>query len=336
MNRHALGIAAALCGLLLLWRFGFAPPPAEPRTGAMRVDAGPRATAPRRDGAVASSAAQRLPRPGPVTREDSLRGTEADGGVRLDANGRLVADRELRRLFDYFLTRLGERGPDQIRADLLAWLQAQPQLDASARAEVTRLFDRYVELLRASAVLGHSGGLRADLQRLRELRERELGAELARIWFGEEQDYAERTLARLALANDASLDARTRAQRLAELDRQLDPQQRAAREASTDFQLAVAQSEQLASIDASVQQRAQQRRELWGDEAAGRLAELDQQEASWQRRLRAYAQAREQLFADRSLAPPQRELRLARLLGDFNEAERRRVLTLAGEGLLPR
>lgn len=337
MNKRVIATAAALCGLLLfLWWFMPAPLPAEPSGRTARVAAEPRATPLQPEEAVASSAAQRLPQVNAATREDSLRGTDVDGGVRLDANGRLLADRELRRLFDYFLARLGERTPEQIRADLLAWLQTQPQLDATARAEVARLFDRYVELQRASAALVRSSDLRADLQRLRELRERELGVQLARSWFGEEQDYAEQTLARLALARDASLDAQTRAQRLAELDRQQDPQQRAAREASTEFQLAVAQSEQLASADASAQQRAQQRRELWGDEAAVRLAELDQQEASWQLRLRAYAQAREELFADRNLAPQQREIRLARLLGDFSEAERRRVLTLADEGLLPR
>lgn len=337
MNRCVTATAVALCGLLLfLWWFGTAPPPAELRAGVARVDAAPRAASPRPHEVVASSAAQRPPQSGTAAREDSLRGTDVDGGVSLDAAGRLVVDRELRRLFDYFLARLGERSPEQIRTDLLAWLQAQPQLDARARAEVARLFDRYIELQRASAALGRSSDLRADLQQLRDLRERELGVEHARAWFGEEQDYAEQTLARLALARDASLDAQARAQRLAELDQQQDPQQRAAREASTDFHLAVAQSEQLASTDASAQQRAQQRRDLWGDEAAVRLAELDQQEASWQLRLRAYAQAREQLFADRSLAPQQREVRLARLLGDFSEAERRRVLTLADEGLLPR
>ncbi len=337
MNKRAIATAAALCGLLLFlsWFMSARPLP-KPRAGDVRAaDLAPRAAAPRPDDAM-TSAAQRPPQSGTAARDDSLRGTDVDGGVRLDAGGRLVADRELRRLFDYFLARLGERSPEQIRADLLAWLQTQPQLDASALAEVTRLFDRYVELQRASATLGRSSDLRADLQRLRELRERELGIELARTWFGEEQDYAEQTLTRLALVRDTSLSAQTRAQRLAELDRQQDPQQRAVREASTDFQLAVAQSEQLAATDASVQQRAQQRRELWGDEAAVRLAELDQQEASWQLRLRAYAQAREQLFADRSLAPEQREIRLERLLSDFSEAERRRVLTLAGEGLLPR
>ena len=160
---------------------------------------------------------------------DSLRGSEVDGGVRLGADGRVVADRELRRLFDYFLSRLGERDPARIRADLLAWLQAQAQLDAGARSEVLQLFDRYVELQRASAALGRSDDLAADLERLSELRRRELGEALAQAWFGEEEAYAASTLQRLALARDSSLDAATRAQRQAEIDAQLTPEQRAAR-----------------------------------------------------------------------------------------------------------
>ena len=290
---------------------------------------------------VAAAVAPATPRSAPVlsappVAADSLRGSDVDGGVRRDAQGRVIADRELRRLFDYFLARLGERDTAQIRADLLAWLQGQPQLDASARAEVANLFDRYVELQRASAALGRSTDLQADLQRLRELRRRELGEALAQAWFGEEEDYAAATLQRLALARDNTLDPATRMQRLADVDASVDPQQRAARADSTDYQLAVVQSEQLGTQHADASQRAQQRAELWGAEAAARLAELDQQDLDWQLRLRAYAQAREKLFADGSLATAEREQRLLKLLEGFSEAERRRVLSLAEEGLLPR
>lgn len=336
MTRRLPAVAAALIGLLLLlfwwWRpaVPVAPDGAAPAPPPVASAASSKETVAAAPPRAAPTATAQL------AREDSLRGTQVDGGVQRDAAGRVVADRELRRLFDYFLSRLGERSPQQIRSDLLAWLQTQPQLDAASRAEVARLFDRYVELQHASAALGRSDDLSADLQRLRELRERELGAELARAWFGDEQDYAELTLARLAVARDASLDAATRAQRLADIDAQLNPQQRSAREDSTDFQLAVVQSQQLDAAHVPAEQRARERAELWGDDAAARLAELDQQEASWQLRLRAYAQAREQVFADRSLSPPQRELRLARLLDGFSEAERRRVLSLAEEGLLPR
>lgn len=289
-----------------------------------------------------AKAARALLRSGPVPgstadalRADSLRGSDVDGGVRLDADGRVAPDRELRRLFDYFLSRLGERDPAQIRADLLAWLQTQPQLAASVRSDVLNLFDRYVELQRASAALGRSDDIAADLKRLSELRRRELGEALAQAWFGEDEAYAASTLERLALARDTTLDAATRAQRQAEIDARLDPQQSEARAASTDYQLALAQTEQLAADRASAAQRAQQRTELWGADAASRLAQLDEQELSWQLRLRSYAHAREQLFADGALAPAQRAQRLERLLEGFSEAERRRVLALAEEGLLP-
>lgn len=334
-RRLAAGAAAAavLFGLLLLARRQPEPSSLPAVMPAAPVVAGEAAA--RRD-AVTSKAAERQPQAAAVARADSLRGTDVDGGVRIDAQGRVVRDRELRRLFDYFLARLGERSPERIREDLLQWLQQQPQLDAAARADVIALYDRYVELQRASAALGNSGDLSADLQRLRALRERELGRELAQAWFGEEQDYAAQTLARLAVARDASLDPSVRAQRLAEIDASLDPSQRDARSDSTDFQNAVAQSRQFDADAASTAQRAEQRRLRWGDAAAVRLAELDQQEASWQLRLQAYAQAREQVFADRGLTPAQRDGRLARLLDDFSDAERRRVLALADEGLLPR
>lgn len=285
---------------------------------------------------VPGTAAQRMPRTAAVSREDSLRGTAVDGAVRLDAQGRVVRDRDLRRVFDYFLTRLGERSPERIREDLAAWLQQQPHLDAVACAETLALFDRYVELQHATAALPRGGNLQDDLERLHELRVRELGAELAHAWFGDDEAYAAYTLARLAAARDGSLDDVARERRLAEIEAQRDPAQRAERDASTTFQQAVADSRQFDTDAIAAQRRAEQRRLRWGEEAAVRLAELDQQEAGWQLRLRAYAQAREQLFADRTLAPAQRERRLARLLDDFSDAERRRVLALAEEGLLPR
>ncbi len=335
-RRLAAGAAAAavLFGLLLLGRASReAAPPTVAPVAAVAASAADSAAS--RD-AVTSSAAQRPPQAVETVRADSLRGSEVDGGVHLGADGRVVRDRGLRRLFDYFLARLGERSPERIREDLLHWLQQQPQLDAAARADVVALYDRYVELQRASAALGSSGDLQTDLQRLQALRERELGRELAQAWFGEEQDYAAQTIARLAVARDANLDPAARAQRLAEIDAGLDASQRAARADSTDFQGAVAQSRQFDAAAVSAEQRAEQRRLRWGDAAAMRLAELDQQEASWQLRLQAYAQAREQVFADRRLTPAQRETRLARLLDDFSDAERRRVLALADEGLLPR
>jgi lipase chaperone LimK len=322
---------AALLAAGLYWRRE-APPLRLAETAAV---APPAAVPAANRESVATPRQPQSPTAATAPREDSLRGTAVDGAVNLDAQGRLLRDRELRRLFDYFLARLGERSPAQIRADLLQWLAAQPQLDAALRAEVAQLFDRYVELQRAAAALGRSNDLQSDLQRLRELRRRELGDELAEAWFGEEERYAALTLERLAVARDPALDGVQRAARLAQIDSSLDTQQQAARSDSTGYQLAVAQSELLDAGQANAAQRNAERTQLWGAAAAQRLAELDQQEADWQLRLRAYALARTQLLADTGLAATAREARLQRLLDGFSEEERRRVLALAEEGLLP-
>ncbi|MBL8299766.1 MAG: hypothetical protein JNN30_15625 [Rhodanobacteraceae bacterium] len=325
-------MAAALIALLLAFLMQWQTDVASPAGAVMPPSSQPGAAV---NESVVSTAPRRAPQAAAVTAQDSLRGTAVDGAVRVDAQGRVGRDRDLRRVFDYFLTRLGERSLERIRADLAWWLQQQPQLDAATRAEVLALFDRYVELQHATAALPRSGDLRTDLQRLQELRVRELGAGLAQAWFGEEEAYTAHTLARLVTARDATLDEATRRQRLADIEAQLDPMQRTSRDASLAFQQAVADSRHFDTAAVSAQHRAEQRRQHWGEEAAIRLAELDQQEAGWQSRLLAYAQARERLFADRSLSPVQREQRLAQLLEGFSAAERRRVLALAEDGLLP-
>ena len=85
----------------------------------------PRATAPmtvtRTAAAVAGTA--RAPR---ADWPASLRDSEPDGAVTLDANGRVIVSRELRRLFDYFLSALGERDVAAIRKSTV--LQLLPKL----------------------------------------------------------------------------------------------------------------------------------------------------------------------------------------------------------------
>ena len=47
--------------------------------------------------------------------QSSLRGTEVDGSVLLNAHGKVVLDPGMRRLFDYYLSLIGERDLIQIR-----------------------------------------------------------------------------------------------------------------------------------------------------------------------------------------------------------------------------
>ena len=69
----------------------------------------------------------------------SLRGTEADGGVSLDASGNVVLDLRLRRLFDYYLSLIGERDRAQIRQLLDAYLLDHSSMTTTRLRETAML-----------------------------------------------------------------------------------------------------------------------------------------------------------------------------------------------------
>src|SRR3569623_369510 len=270
----AVVVTAMLVGGMQMWKAASRPPGA----ALLRASARTLAAAVSAESVASGHASSvHVPSAAPVMpREDSLRGTQVDGAVHLDANGRPVADRDLRRLFDYFLARTGERGSAQIRADLLAYLRDTLGLDAAAQARLLAWYDAYLDTGRAAADLARSGDLAEDQARLPALHRERLGAELAKAWFGAEDDYADHTAQRLAIGHDEALSPQQREEKLAQLDRSLDPARREDIHASPEFQLAVAQSDQFAADHADVSTRHAERAALWGEDAAQRLDALDQ------------------------------------------------------------
>jgi lipase chaperone LimK len=324
-----LAVAIAAGGLLWWGAQGRAPHLATTQArGDAVIDESAAETAPMQGDAATAMAA--------ATTRDSLRGTAADGAVHVDAKGRPVADRELRRLFDYFISRIGERNEQQIRADLLAYLGAR--LDQGAVAQVLAWFDSYVTLQRsASALAGEGGDPRAAVARLRSLRAQRMGEQIAQAWWGDEDRYLDYTLARQDLLADSSLSAEERARRLGELDQSLDPSRQALRREEDAAQRTLSQSEDYIRRDVPAAQRYAEREQEYGAQAAKRLAALDQQRAAWDGRLRDYASARKSILSDTRLSPAQRESRLSELLAHrFDATERLRVDALARNDLLPR
>lgn len=266
--------------------------------------------------------------------DDSLRGTEVDGAVTLDEDGRPVGDRGLRRLFDYFLTRLGERPPATIRADLQAHLEAG--FDAAVVVRVLGWFDAYAALEQEAVALVGSADPRSDAERLRALRRQRLGETLAEAWYGEEQRHLDYSLSRQELLRDRQIGLTEREQRLAELDATLDPQHRAQRMHDEAAQLAVMQSQAFVRDDVDPSARFAERERLFGREAAQRLVDLDARQAHWQDRLAAYAALRGRVLADSALSQAQRAQQADALLAaQFDRNERRRVQALVRRGLLP-
>ncbi len=261
----------------------------------------------------------------------SLRDTEPDGALTVDANGRFVADAEARAFFDYFLTAAGELDPSALRALLVTEIEAR--LPAAAAREAVVVLDDYLEWRRRARRFAESGEVPADLgerlKRISELRREVLGDDLAEAFFGTEEKVLEADLARREILARNDLGAAERERLLWEADRALpEPVREARRQALVPMRLGEDEAA-LRAAGGSDEEIRQLREQTVGAAAADRLEALDRERAEWDRRVAAYLEAREAIERDRSLDDGARAERIDRLLQrEFSETERLRVTAL--------
>jgi lipase chaperone LimK len=326
---HGYVIAAAVLGIAAAaysWQVGRHAPP-----GSAAVDA-PADAMPSTDTSAASSGAAQRAASGFAIERSSLRDTEVDGGVSLDANGDVVLDLRLRRLFDYHLSLIGERELPQIRQLLETHLLGR--YGARPAQTVLAYFDRYAGYLQrlAESRLGQSRDPKDRLAKVAALRRQTLGEAMATAFFADEEALAALTLKRMEIAADDTLSAARKSELLADLDRAAGHTARA----EADTASLVADQNRAFELRRTTQaQRVAEREALWGKEAAQRLAALDEANARWDARIDAYLSARARIDADRTLSAAARAQAIAALRARrFDAAEQRRVESLEVIGQL--
>jgi lipase chaperone LimK len=284
------------------------------------------------DAKTASTKDVASPAAGFSLEKSSLRGTQVDGGITFDANNRVIPDIGMRRLFDYYLSLMGERDLVQIRILLKDYLSGQY---GTINADIVlKYFDRYSDYLNALTDLNIGGLAKPEdrHEKVAALRKKMLGEEMAAAFFSDEEVLAALTLKRMAIANNKSLSAEEKARQLAALD--VSENYSARTEADTAASVAE-QTRQLDTLELTESQRMAERDALWGKEAAERLARLDQQRANWDARVEQYLLARSRIDANRGLTDAARAQAVAALRArQFNAAEQRRIASLEAIGQL--
>ncbi len=262
----------------------------------------------------------------------SLRGTEFDGEVRFAADGSVIPDAGLRRLFDHVLSTMGETDLAGVRNLLRSYLQSR--FDTVRTERVLAVFDRYVAYQRAllEAPGARSTDPAARLAEAKRLRRSLLGDAMAEGFFAEEEALAELSLKRRDIVADPALSAERKRELLDALDREAGYDARGDAEVA---ELAARQAEDIERRGLSSAQRQQERSALWGPEAAERLAALDAQQADWDARVLRYIEARNRIQQDPRLTSAQREQNIAALrAGLFSAPEQRRIASLEAIGQL--
>lgn len=256
----------------------------------------------------------------------SLRGSEVDAEFHFDQNGQLVNDLALRHYFDYFLSTIGELSLEEIRQALAEDLFQR--LEPAQADQAIRVLERYLEYLAAAQELSTGGDVAARFAQLVDLRRRVLGDDLADGFFAQEETYTRTVLREQEIIQNNQLSLEQRQQELEQLHRDLPPELRQSREEAIAHHLVLEQQQQFEQLQLDPAQRHAERAALFGEEAAQRLAQLDQQRQQWQQRLDTYQQQRNAL-----LAQGESEEQIAALRQQlFDEAEQRRVLALEEVG----
>lgn len=245
----------------------------------------------------------------------SLRDTEVDGELEVDANGRLKITNGIRRVFDYFLSATGEEPLESLLARIRAYIRQK--LPAGPAAEAEKLLDAYVGYKRGLETIQQAvppgsqqidiSAVRRQMQEVQALRTRYFSQEVITAFFGDEDAYDQYTLARLDVMQNKQLSASARAQQLAELERQLPASLQESLKTINQYQNLQALTDDWQKRSGSPAELRQIRESLVGPEAADRLESLDQERAQWSQRMTSWLGERASILANIGLSEQDRQ-----------------------------
>lgn len=268
--------------------------------------------------------------PPPAAMPPSVRGTAVDGQLAVDAQGNLLITSQIRHLFDYFLSLVGEESDavalQRIRAHL-----AQ-QLTEPALGQALALLANYLDYQHQLAdlesrfpVTESLDDLLAREQAVQRLRASLFSREAHDAFFAGEEIYNNFTLERLAIQRDSSLDERQKAVAIEALRENLpeEMQQLLVPQIQHDLREQTLALREAGAAEADIRQL---RMGLVGPDATERLEALDQRRAEWHERVESFRREREHILAEPGLADNERQAAVNALMQErFTETERLRL-----------
>lgn len=271
---------------------------------------------------------------------NAFQGASVDGAVKTDEQGNLIIDRELRRLFDYFLLATESDPLEKAVERLKKYLQdavEQPALD-----QVMTVLDQYlaykvrlVELEEGMQLANVQGGgvsaakMAQHLEDVAQLRRETLPPEVVEAFFGREESHNRYLLSRFQIMSNTALSDAQKAEQLALLSGSLPPGTREALEKPYFHTRLSEQTELMRSSGADESEVRQLRMATVGAEATERLEALDTRRKQWSDRLERYRTERKQILENKGISEVDRQQALEALISrSFAEDERMRVRAL--------
>ncbi len=271
----------------------------------------------------------------------SLRGTEIDGDVRTDANGKLIIARDIRHLFDYFLAAAGEEPMETIINRIEQHIREM--IPPEAADEAVAILDSYLLYKQGLYVLSdnHSSITETDdptltaatiseigsiLEQRKEMRRRYMREDVVDAFFGDEEMYEEFTLQHLSVKLNEDLTNEEKEIEIQQIVQQY-PES-----ITTYWQDDIKQKElnnaisQLRDQADSSEEIYELRKEAYGKEAADRFSALDEKRSQWQSRINEYIKSKQSIMDAQDLTQEEKHQAIENLGQEsFSDRELMRV-----------
>lgn len=294
------------------------------------------------DAAVKVSDRQNVTRPATGLEDlpQSLQGTEVDGDIIIDANKQLIVTEGLRRLFDYFLSALGEEDEAAISARVESYIRQHTPEPAASQA--VAIFNQYIAYLKALPEIEKRYGnlqLQAtkngelDLsvvtqqkQDVAKLRQQYFAKPTIAAFFGAEDEYDDYSMEMIRIEQNTQISAsQKQAARQDYISRMPDNTAKANIEQQANLHELINRTEQMKAQGATPEALYSMRRELVGAPAAARLAQVDQEDADFDQRFTQY-QAQKQRLLSQQTDNAQVQTQIEQIEQQlFNDSERKRL-----------
>jgi len=276
---------------------------------------------------------------------NSLRGTTLLNQLVINDDGSLFITDDIKYLFDFFLSTVTEENLATIELRVKEYLHHY--LTEPALSESLSIFENYINLKKSLIELETELGeelamlprgnmqdgqylelLRNQLDRNKALRAEHLSPEVHAAFYEKEETYDDYTYSRLKLKSDKTLSADKLQNLVSELQMSLPEEvQKSMRQSQISDELK--SKEQQIIADGGTQEDIHQLRvDMFGEEAAARLAATDKRNAQWQARVDSYLSQRESILNGGGLAEEDLMLQVDTLRASlFDEREQRRIKT---------
>lgn len=266
----------------------------------------------------------------------SLKGTDKDGAYPTDDQGNLLMSAAIKERFEYFLSTLGEFPLESVlqmvRDDI------ELSLQSPAKEQALKLFDDYIAYKYSLAELEKSMDaaqdyeisdierFRMQLERLRDKRREYLAQDTVDAFFGFDEMYDDFMLARLEIQNSSQLTKQEKLEQIKSLEDSLPEAVKDMRDDSQKVSQAFKVSESMREEGANDEEVFDYNSQQFGQEAAVKLQDLNDQRAAWKSRVENYLKKKSNIEMNENLDSQQQQESIAELRGQhFSETEIKRL-----------